>query len=103
MVARILCSFLLACLSAEAFVPVAATARFATRRDAHRGGADSIPSRVEVAVVGGGLGGLAAAAALRRRGIDAHVFEGAEKLLRGSTGTGIMISVRRLHQLLSPC
>jgi len=47
---------------------------------------------VEVAIAGGGLGGLALCAALRARGIDAHVFEAAPQLLRGSTGTGIMIS-----------
>lgn len=47
---------------------------------------------VDVAIAGGGLGGLALCAALRARGIDAHVFEAAPQLLRGSTGTGIMIS-----------
>lgn len=52
----------------------------------------ALPRNVEVAIAGGGLGGLAACAALRRRGIDAHVFEAAPTLARGSTGTGIMIS-----------
>ena len=54
--------------------------------------ATCLPSRCQVAIVGGGLGGLSACVALRRRGIDAHVFEAAPKLLRGSTGTGIMVS-----------
>lgn len=47
---------------------------------------------VDVAIAGGGLGGLATCAALRARGINAHVFEAEPQLLRGSTGTGIMIS-----------
>ena len=54
--------------------------------------AASIPTTCQVAIAGGGLGGLAACAALRQRGIDAHVFEAAPTLMRGSTGTGIMIS-----------
>eukprot|EP00746_Dinoflagellata_sp_MGD_P165502 gnl/MRDRNA2_/MRDRNA2_94813_c0_seq1.p1 gnl/MRDRNA2_/MRDRNA2_94813_c0~~gnl/MRDRNA2_/MRDRNA2_94813_c0_seq1.p1 ORF type:complete len:592 (+),score=134.09 gnl/MRDRNA2_/MRDRNA2_94813_c0_seq1:255-1778(+) len=57
------------------------------------------PSEVEVAVAGGGLGGLAACAALRARGINAHVFEAAPQLLRGSTGTGIMISANGFQAL----
>ena len=52
----------------------------------------SFPAHVQTAIIGGGLGGLAACAALRRRGIDAHVYESAPQLLRGSTGTGIMVS-----------
>ena len=52
----------------------------------------SPPANVQVAIVGGGMGGLAACAALRQRGIDAHDFEAAPTLMRGSTGTGIMIS-----------
>ena len=52
----------------------------------------SFPAHVQAAIIGGGLGGLAVCAALRRRGIDAHVYEAAPQLLRGSTGTGIMVS-----------
>ena len=37
------------------------------------------PAR-RVAVIGGGIGGLSAAIALRRRGIDAQVYEAAPKL-----------------------
>lgn len=33
------------------------------------------PAQVDVAVLGGGIGGLAAAVALRRAGVDVHVFE----------------------------
>mmetsp|Transcript_45574 Transcript_45574/g.89035 ORF Transcript_45574/g.89035 Transcript_45574/m.89035 type:complete len:516 (-) Transcript_45574:27-1574(-) len=51
-----------------------------------------LPERVPVAIIGGGLGGLAVFAALKSRGIEAHIFESAPTLLRGSTGTGIMIS-----------
>ena len=36
-----------------------------------------VPASVEVAIVGGGLGGLAACIALRSRGYDAHIFEAA--------------------------
>ena len=51
------------------------------------------PTRVPVAIVGGGLGGLAVCVALRSQGIDAHIFESSPALVgRGSTGTGIMIS-----------
>lgn len=59
------------------------------------------PLEVEVAIAGGGLGGLALCAALRARGIDAHVFEAAPQLLRGSTGTGIMISANGWAALAS--
>lgn len=40
----------------------------------------SLPHEVDVAVVGAGIGGLAAAVALRRIGLDAHVFERATVL-----------------------
>lgn len=53
---------------------------------------ETLPEYVPVAIVGGGLGGLAVCAAMRHRGVDAHVFEAAPSSLRGSTGTGIMIS-----------
>ncbi|NUL46507.1 NAD(P)-binding protein [Cellulosimicrobium funkei] len=45
---------------------------------------------MRVAVIGAGIGGLAAAAALRRRGIDAEVFEQARAL--GEIGAGISLA-----------
>jgi len=52
-----------------------------------------LPANVQVAIAGGGLGGLAVCAALRARGVDAHIFESSPTFVgRGSTGTGIMIS-----------
>jgi salicylate hydroxylase len=51
-------------------------------------------------VVGGGIGGLAAAAALTRAGIDASVYERSPAL--GEIGAGVLIgpnSVRLLHRL----
>ena len=35
----------------------------------------SVPLEVDVAIIGGGIGGLAAAVALRQVGINAHVYE----------------------------
>jgi len=51
-----------------------------------------LPEKAEVLIAGGGLGGLATCIGLRNCGIDAHVIEASPTLLRGSTGTGIMIS-----------
>jgi len=59
----------------------------------------ALPPYVPVAIIGGGLGGLAVCAALQRRGIKAHVFESSPELLRDSTGTGIMISTNGLTAL----
>jgi salicylate hydroxylase/6-hydroxynicotinate 3-monooxygenase len=47
-------------------------------------------SRLNVAIVGGGLGGLTAAATLARAGIDVNVYEQAEKFTR--IGSGIQMS-----------
>mmetsp|Transcript_19703 Transcript_19703/g.22530 ORF Transcript_19703/g.22530 Transcript_19703/m.22530 type:complete len:528 (+) Transcript_19703:60-1643(+) len=58
-----------------------------------------LPKEVPVAIIGGGLGGLAVFCALQSRGIDAHIFESAPTLLRGSTGTGIMISENGMSAL----
>ena len=59
-----------------------------------------ISERLTAAVVGGGIGGLAAAAALTRTGIEASVYEQAPEI--GEIGAGVLIgpnSVRLLHRL----
>lgn len=53
--------------------------------------------RIRAAVVGGGIGGLAAAMALHQRGIDVTVFEQAEAL--GEVGAGVVIYPNSLRQL----
>jgi salicylate hydroxylase len=56
--------------------------------------------RVAVAVIGGGIGGLAAAASLLQAGFDVHVYEQAKAL--GEVGAGINIgpnASRLLHRL----
>ena len=60
---------------------------------------------VEVAIVGGGMAGLALAVGLQDRGIDCHVFEAAAEL-RTSTATIISIATNggglgRQNELLS--
>ena len=52
---------------------------------------------LRAAVVGGGIGGLAAACSLRRRSIDVTVFEQAEAL--GEIGAGLTIFPNSLRQL----
>jgi salicylate hydroxylase len=56
--------------------------------------------RLSVAIVGGGIGGLAAAASLLQAGFDVHVYEQAKAL--GEVGAGINIgpnATRLLHRL----
>ncbi|SCL41853.1 salicylate hydroxylase [Micromonospora pallida] len=56
--------------------------------------------QIRVAVVGAGIAGLALAAALRRAGIDCHVYEQAERLTE--VGAGVQVApnaTRLLHQL----
>ena len=56
--------------------------------------------RLTAAVIGGGIGGLATAAALTRAGIEASVYEQAPAL--GEVGAGVLIGpngVRLLHRL----
>lgn len=58
------------------------------------------PEKVSVAIVGGGIGGLAAALSLLRRGFDVHVYEQAPML--GEIGAGVQVSPnasRVLHGL----
>src|SRR5271169_5398855 len=53
--------------------------------------------RLRAAIVGGGIGGLSAANALHRRGIDVTVFEQADAL--GEVGAGVFIYPNSLRQL----
>ena len=53
--------------------------------------------RLRAAVVGGGIGGLSAANALRRRGVEVTVFEQARAL--GEVGAGVFIYPNSLRQL----
>ena len=53
--------------------------------------------KVRAAIIGGGMGGLAAANALRQRGLDVTVFEQASQL--GEVGAGIFIYPNSLRQL----
>jgi salicylate hydroxylase len=51
--------------------------------------------QLRVAVVGGGIGGMATAAALHHRGVAAHVYEQAPAL--GEVGAGVLISPNSLR------
>jgi len=57
----------------------------------------SLTRPLRAAVVGGGIGGLAAACSLMRRGIDVTVFEQAAQL--GEVGAGVFIYPNSLRQL----
>jgi len=56
------------------------------------------PAR-RVAVIGGGIGGLSAAIALRRRGIDAQVYEQAPNLERIQVGGGLHLWTNAMKAL----
>jgi 2-polyprenyl-6-methoxyphenol hydroxylase-like FAD-dependent oxidoreductase len=58
---------------------------------------DGSPASVDVAVIGGGIGGLAAAIALRRVGVDAHVYESAPSLR--AAGAGLLLSPNAMQLL----
>jgi len=64
-----------------------------------------VPSRVSVAVVGGGLSGLSVAQRLTRAGIDAHVFEARSSVGAGMATRGIGIASTLLldppHRLIA--
>ena len=55
-----------------------------------------MPSSLRIAIVGGGIGGLTAAIALRARGLDVSVFEQAEVLREIGAGVSIQPNAARL-------
>src|SRR5712691_4361672 len=59
-------------------------------------GLSEMPSSLRIAIVGGGIGGLTAALALRARGLDATVFEQAEVLREIGAGVSIHPNAARL-------
>jgi len=56
--------------------------------------------RHRVAIIGGGLGGLTAAAFLQREGIDVHVYEQAPKLEEVGAGINLDTNATRVLKLL---
>src|SRR5215510_320252 len=59
-----------------------------------------MPAKLSIAIVGAGIGGLAAAATLRRLGMDAQVYEQAQRF--GHIGAGIQMmpnSMKVLRQI----
>jgi salicylate hydroxylase len=55
-----------------------------------------MPGSLGIAIIGGGIGGLTAALALRTRGLDAAVFEQAEVLREIGAGVSIYANAARL-------
>jgi 2-polyprenyl-6-methoxyphenol hydroxylase-like FAD-dependent oxidoreductase len=55
-----------------------------------------MPGSLRIAIVGGGIGGLTAALALRARGLDVSVFEQAEVLREIGAGVSIHPNAIRL-------
>jgi FAD binding domain len=55
-----------------------------------------MPGSLRIAIVGGGIGGLTAALALRARGLDASVFEQAEAVREIGAGVSIHPNAARL-------
>jgi 6-hydroxynicotinate 3-monooxygenase len=56
-----------------------------------------MPARLNIAIIGAGMGGLAAAATPRRVGLDAKVYEQASKFSR--LGAGIQIGCNAMRVL----
>lgn len=52
---------------------------------------------LRIAIVGGGIGGIAAASALHFRGVDVHVYEQAPEL--GEIGAGVLVTPNSLRLL----
>lgn len=53
-----------------------------------------------IAIAGAGMGGLAAAAALRQRGVEVQVYEQAEKFLRIGAGIQMSANAMKVHRKL---
>lgn len=63
----------------------------------------NIPKDLSVAIVGGGMGGLAAGVALGRAGVKVDLFEQAPKF-EVSSGSSVLLSLeRRLADLVFVC
>ncbi len=54
----------------------------------------------DIAIIGAGMGGLAAAAALRQRGIRVQVYEQAERFLRIGAGIQMSANAMKVHRML---
>src|SRR5882757_8924171 len=59
-------------------------------------GLNEMPGSLRIAIVGGGIGGLTAALALRARGLDVSVFEQAEVVREIGAGVSIHPNAARL-------
>src|SRR5476651_2897045 len=57
----------------------------------------SAKNKLNIAIIGAGMGGLAAAAALRKTGVDVTVYEQARQFTR--LGAGIQIGCNAMHVL----
>ncbi len=57
-------------------------------------------SKEHIAIIGAGMGGLAAAAALRQRGIPVQVYEQAERFLRIGAGIQMSANAMKVHRML---
>ena len=73
------------CISLNAPVKVGDTVALLPAND------ESLPERLSVAVVGGGIGGLALALALQQRGVSVGVFERDESFFERAQGYGLTL------------
>lgn len=55
---------------------------------------------MRIAIIGGGIGGLTTAIALRQRGLDAEVFEAAPAI--SAVGAGIMVPPNAMQVFARP-
>ena len=54
-------------------------------------------NKLRIAIVGGGIGGLTLALALRKRGLEAHVYEQAPELTE--IGAAVALSANSIREL----